>query len=309
MGEEIIFRMGIPVLDETNREIGTLDKLVFFETEKKITEIVIRELSCLRRIPVDRIRTVASREILLSGQFDPNEYPIFDPDQFEEVPTWFFPAGYRIEVGSLVTLKPSDIRTLGETNAYSRREFMAKSTAAVATLIGISLVVPIGGYILAAVKTKLSDHWIDLPVRLDQLPLDTPVSHTFSTVSVSGWMRVPIEKTVWLVRHSGAGDPDARSADAALGLESDLEKTFVDPRLTAFSPICPHLGCAPQWKGELKQFVCPCHHSVYEITGKVVSGPAPRPMDTFPVKIGSDGTVSIIYEQFAIGIPNKVRLA
>lgn len=309
MGEEIIFRMGIPVLDETHREIGKLDKLVFFETEKKITEIVVRELSCLRRIPVDRIRTVGARDILLSGQFDPNEYRVFDPDQFEEVPTWFFPAGYRIEVGSLVTLKPSDIRTLGETNAFSRREFMAKSTAVVATLIGISLVVPIGGYILAAVKTKLSDHWIDLPVRLDQLPLDTPVSHTFSTVSVSGWMRVPIEKTVWLVRHSGAGDPDARSADAAQGLESDLEKTFVDPRLTAFSPICPHLGCAPQWKGELKQFVCPCHHSVYEITGKVVSGPAPRPMDTFPVKIGPDGTVSIIYEQFAIGVPNKVRLA
>jgi menaquinol-cytochrome c reductase iron-sulfur subunit len=309
MAEEIIFRMGIPVLDETRREAGKLEKLVFSETEKKITEIVIRELSCLRRIPVDRIRSVGTHEILLTGQINPEEFPIFDPDQFEELPTWFFPAGYRIEVGSLVTLKPSDIRIFGETEAYTRREFMAKSTAVVATMIGISLVVPIGGYILAAVKTKLSDHWIDLPVRLDQLPLDSPVTHTFSTVSVSGWMRVPIKKTVWLIRHSGVTDPDTLSADASMGLESSLEKNFVDPRLTVFSPICPHLGCAPQWIGDQKQFVCPCHHSVYEITGKVVSGPAPRPMDTFPVRIAPDGTISIIYEQFAIGIPEKVRLA
>lgn len=65
---------------------------------------------------------------------------------------------------------------------------------------------------------------------------------------------------------------------------------------------CPHLGCTVPWKpdepamggppgqGDLAfthsgRFHCPCHGSIYNRYGQIIQGPAPRPMDLFPLKI------------------------
>ncbi|MCL4461731.1 MAG: ubiquinol-cytochrome c reductase iron-sulfur subunit [Nitrospirae bacterium] len=309
MRQEVVFRMGIPVQNASGHPVGTLEKLVFLETEKKISEIVVRDLSGLKRVPLQWVRELTEHVLVLDHPGNLDDLPVFDISQFEEVPIWFYPPDCRIEVGSLLTLKPCDERLLGESEAMSRRDFMAKSTALVATLIGISLVIPIGGYVLAAARTKLSDHWVTLPVKLEQLPMDEPVSHTFNAVSVSGWMRVPVVRTVWLIRHSGAEDPFSSSEDQILGLDSPLEKSRSNPYLTVLSPICPHLGCSPQWFSGKKLFICPCHHSIYEMNGKRIGGPAPRPMDQLPVLVGKDGSISILYEEFQVGIPQKIRLS
>jgi len=48
---------------------------------------------------------------------------------------------------------------------------------------------------------------------------------------------------------------------------------------------CTHLGCSVPYNADTKQFECPCHGSVYNLTGIVTGGPAPRPLDVFPVSI------------------------
>jgi cytochrome b6-f complex iron-sulfur subunit len=65
---------------------------------------------------------------------------------------------------------------------------------------------------------------------------------------------------------------------------------------------CPHLGCTVPWKetdpvmggppgagdtpfAQQGRFNCPCHGSLYNRYGQIVQGPAPRPMDRFPVTI------------------------
>lgn len=50
---------------------------------------------------------------------------------------------------------------------------------------------------------------------------------------------------------------------------------------------CTHLGCAVPWVEEEGQFHCPCHGSLYNRRGEVTGGPAPRPLDLFPVTIKS----------------------
>lgn len=50
---------------------------------------------------------------------------------------------------------------------------------------------------------------------------------------------------------------------------------------------CTHLGCAVPWVEEEGQFHCPCHGSLYNKVGEVIGGPAPRPLDLFPVSIKS----------------------
>lgn len=39
--------------------------------------------------------------------------------------------------------------------------------------------------------------------------------------------------------------------------------------------VCTHLGCVVPWNGNENKFMCPCHGSQYDNTGKVVRGPAP----------------------------------
>lgn len=58
-----------------------------------------------------------------------------------------------------------------------------------------------------------------------------------------------------------------------------------DGGFLAISRKCTHLGCTVPWEDDKKQFVCPCHASIFDITGNVVSAPAPRPLDLHPIII------------------------
>ena len=55
---------------------------------------------------------------------------------------------------------------------------------------------------------------------------------------------------------------------------------------------CTHLGCSVPWEEENDIFHCPCHGSLFSKEGEVLGGPAPRPLDLFPVEI-VDGEVLV----------------
>ena len=50
---------------------------------------------------------------------------------------------------------------------------------------------------------------------------------------------------------------------------------------------CTHLGCTVPWIEDEQRFTCPCHASAFDIRGDVLSSPAPRALDLFPVRIES----------------------
>lgn len=58
-----------------------------------------------------------------------------------------------------------------------------------------------------------------------------------------------------------------------------------DGSFLALSRICTHLGCSVPWDEQKQKFVCPCHGSTFDMVGEVLTAPAPRPLDTFPVRI------------------------
>jgi cytochrome b6-f complex iron-sulfur subunit len=58
-----------------------------------------------------------------------------------------------------------------------------------------------------------------------------------------------------------------------------------DGGVLALSRKCTHLGCTVPWIAEEQRFACPCHASAFDITGEVISAPAPRALDLFPVAI------------------------
>lgn len=63
--------------------------------------------------------------------------------------------------------------------------------------------------------------------------------------------------------------------------------------LKAFSASCTHLDCIVQYSPEDKHIVCACHNGHFDLTGKNVSGPPPRPLEEFTVNVrGDEITVS-----------------
>ena len=58
-----------------------------------------------------------------------------------------------------------------------------------------------------------------------------------------------------------------------------------DGGFLALSSTCTHLECSVPWSEKERKFPCPCHGSVFDITGQVLSPPAPRALDLFPVSI------------------------
>jgi cytochrome b6-f complex iron-sulfur subunit len=65
-----------------------------------------------------------------------------------------------------------------------------------------------------------------------------------------------------------------------------------DGKMLALWHRCTHLGCTVPWREDEGQFHCPCHSSIFDEKGEVVSGPAPRPLDLFPIEI-VDGEVIV----------------
>ncbi len=60
---------------------------------------------------------------------------------------------------------------------------------------------------------------------------------------------------------------------------------LADGGFLALSSRCSHLGCSVPWDEKTKTFPCPCHASVFDMTGNVNSPPAPRALDLYPVRI------------------------
>jgi Rieske Fe-S protein len=56
----------------------------------------------------------------------------------------------------------------------------------------------------------------------------------------------------------------------------------------AFSASCTHLDCIVQYDPNSKQITCACHNGAYDLTGKNISGPPPRPLEEFVVKVSGD---------------------
>ena len=53
--------------------------------------------------------------------------------------------------------------------------------------------------------------------------------------------------------------------------------------LKAFSAVCTHLDCIVQYKSDTKQIWCACHNGQYNLEGKNIGGPPPRPLEEYSV--------------------------
>jgi len=144
----------------------------------------------------------------------------------------------------------------------TRRSFYTALISGLGTIIGAGVTALAGIYLLWNGPTKRRAGFVEA-IDLAQLETGKPKEVVFERTRVDGWRTLRETTIAWVVR-----------AD--------------DSKVVAYAPQCTHLGCAYHWEDHGSQFVCPCHGSRFAIDGKVIEGPASRPLDRWAVCVESD---------------------
>ena len=141
----------------------------------------------------------------------------------------------------------------------TRRNFFVGAIYGMMGAISVALGVPALIYLLFPPKAKKESEWIEIG-DIARIAPNSPVELTFRRNRTDGWKVISEKSTAWVVKSA-------------------------DNRITAFGPQCTHLGCAYHWEEGKNEFLCPCHSSLFGIDGRVISGPAPRPLDRYQTRI------------------------
>jgi menaquinol-cytochrome c reductase iron-sulfur subunit len=148
-----------------------------------------------------------------------------------------------------------------------RRRFLSLAIVAAGGLITAIYAIPGLAYLLApALKKIASETWIPLGPASKVEP-GVPTLFRADVRRQTGWIVNEEQLTVYVLTDDG--------------------RNYV-----ALSNVCTHLGCRVRWVEGEQQFFCPCHNGVFDKAGLVVSGPPPRPLDPYPVKV-EDGQLYI----------------
>ena len=96
-----------------------------------------------------------------------------------------------------------------------------------------------------------------------------------------------IDETPQLKEVGGAYHLSIDELDKDLLVVRTAENTFV-----AVDIKCTHKGCSVKYEEKQHSFVCPCHDSVFDLTGAPKSGPAKKPLGSYSTSF-KDGEVTI----------------
>jgi len=64
-----------------------------------------------------------------------------------------------------------------------------------------------------------------------------------------------------------------------------------DGKLRAFSAVCTHLQCTVQYRPDLERIWCACHNGRFDLNGRNVAGPPPRPLEVYKVTLRGDDVI------------------
>jgi len=152
----------------------------------------------------------------------------------------------------------------------SRNDFVKVTAGVLGGIMGAMIAIPAIAYVLSPAVQSLgsssTETWIPAG-PLENYPVGTPTLFSFTRSQVNGWEKTVNTYGAYVVRYS-------------------------ETAYKVFSNVCTHLSCRVNWRNDESDFHCPCHDGVFNIDGKVVSGPPPRPLDEYETKV-EDGNLFI----------------
>ncbi|HEY7389444.1 MAG TPA: ubiquinol-cytochrome c reductase iron-sulfur subunit [Bryobacteraceae bacterium] len=152
-----------------------------------------------------------------------------------------------------------------ERQETERRRFLTRISIILGALGAAFAAIPSVAFLLGLRKTP--QIWRTVG-KVDDFRIGSTVNVAFEDSSPLPWSGVTAQTAAWLRRISG--------------------EQFV-----AFSMNCTHLGCPVRWLADANLFMCPCHGGVFYADGQVASGPPPKPLNQYPVRV-QRGEVQIL---------------
>ncbi len=144
-----------------------------------------------------------------------------------------------------------------------RRQFLSLATWAIGGLIGLAYAIPGIAYLISPALQKATEkNWIPLG-STSKVELGTPTLFRATIERRAGWIVNQEEISVYVLTEDG--------------------RDFI-----AMSNVCTHLGCRVRWIADEDRFFCPCHNGQFDRQGNVISGPPPRALNRYEVRVDGD---------------------
>jgi len=299
-----------------DQEIGEVTRVIFDPLSLQVSHIVVGRNGAggpERQIPASTIQSVTDDLVeLRAAAADLGKFPPFNRTDYvsiHEVEIAHLEEHVHIEPGEALVPVPELERNV------KRRTFFATFTQAIGLIIGLPLAFPVLRYLMKPMYAPFDNRWLKVGNANRIKTENVGVQFKYKKAVKEAFMpEAEIDKNVWILK---------ASADTLDKIYKGRDLEFRDPTgrviwtnkkdvpYVVFSGKCPHLGCGYKWRTHKllgQVFLCPCHLSIYDATGKVLDGPAPRPLDTLPIRVSSGGEIEIIDMEFKAGTKSQTRI-
>jgi Rieske Fe-S protein len=296
--------------------VGEITHLIVDPLSREISHLVIggNGASVQRQVPVSEVQSVFEGIVQLrTPSTTLDQFPVLKRDEYvttQEVEIAGLERQLDVEAGEVLVPVPVLERNV------PRRTFFTRLTHAIGGLVALPLLFPVLRYLMKPMYVPFDNSWIKIGNISRIKSEDVGVQFKYKKKVREAFMpEAEIEKNVWILKASPAvleevyrgQDMEFRDETGRLVWTNKKDVPYV-----VFSGKCPHLGCGYKWRKVPKLgkeiFLCPCHLSIYAPSGKVLDGPAPRPLDPLPVRIDQAGNIEIIDMEFKAGTKTRVRI-
>jgi Rieske Fe-S protein len=298
----------------TDREVGEVTKVIMDPLSHEVSHLVVSMNGAgERQVSMGSVQTVMDDLVQLRSSS--SEVMALPPFKREDYVTL-----HEIEIPGLekhIHVTPGEVLVpLPELERnVKRRKFFANLTYVMGLFIGLPLAYPVLKYLMKPMYAPFDNGWLKIgnvgKVKAD----DTGTQFKFKHKVKEAYLpEAEIEKNVWVVKATPAvlervyqgKDMEFRDATGKTLWTNKKDIPYI-----AFSGKCPHLGCGFKWRKHKvlgPVFLCPCHVSIYDASGRVLEGPAPRPLDPLPIQVSESGEVQIIDMEFKAGTKVQSRM-
>lgn len=299
-----------------DREVGEIKRVIVDPISLEISHIVVGGdgMGLIeRQVPMAQIQSMTDDVVTLrSTSSDFAGLPAFKRDEYVTT--------HEVEIAKLddkIHVTPGEVLVpLPELERnVKRRTFFAAFTQAIGLLIAVPLAWPVLRYLMKPMYQPFDNGWLKIGNVAKIKQEDVGVQYKFKRKLKEAYLpEQDIDKNVWILKATPAvlekiyqgKDMEFRDVTGKHVWTNKKNVPYI-----AFSGKCPHLGCGYKWRTHKvlgQVFLCPCHLSIYDASGKVLDGPAPRPLDTLPIQVTANGEITVIDMEFKAGTKAQVRI-
>ena len=301
-----------------DKEIGKISKVIIDPLSHEISDIIVREMNSQgaeRQVPICQVREVVNEEevVLRCSSEEFGRFPVLERSQYvtvKEVEIAHLEDHLHVEPGEILVPLPR------LEQGVPRRTFFTNMTHAIGTLIALPLVFPVLKYLMKPMYKPYDNDWFSVgntkKISKENIGFQFKFTRGFKEAFMP---EQQIEKNIWVVKATPEVQKAVYQANDRKFFDDKGEVIWVNKSNSpyiAYSGKCPHLGCGYKWRKTKNfpegVFLCPCHLSIYDEAGKVIDGPAPRPLDVLPMQVEAGGEIKIIDVEYKAGVNNQIRL-